>query len=186
MVTSVSSKIRLARAVVPVVLALLLCACSGGSQGTTATTAVPGTGSNGGGGQVLFNVKIDFTGDDTIQGTFADSDTGSGFASCAEYSSTTVPGLGWLGPAPAAGGVTEVGGKSVSFLVEVADFNGPGTYTGKVFDSLQIGGDTFQGNESSTVTVNADGSGSGSFSDLQDIGVNSGTESGTLSWTCSG
>jgi hypothetical protein len=176
-----------ARLALPVALVYLLSACSGGS-GTTATTAASGTDNNpGGGGQVVFNVTVDFTGDVPVQGAFVDDQTGSGFASCAEFATTSIPGLGWIGPQPAnSDTVTEIGGTSISYLLEVASYDGPGTYTDRVFGSLQIGDSTFTTTDSTTtVTVNADGSGNGAFTDFNDIGSGSGTESGTISWTCS-
>lgn len=72
-------------------------------------------------------------------------------------------------------------------MVSTDTFHRPATYA-KSLPNLVIGADTFiPGNAgTSTMTLDSDGSGQGSFSDFEDIGAASGTESGTISWTCSG
>ena len=182
---------RLRGSIIAAALVIALAGCgSGPSASPAASQPDQATGDVGGSGQVIFNVQVDFTGDDNVQGSFVDNDTGTGYASCTEYATFNPTGVGsWLSPGPPAGADTQIGGKSLTFafMVSTADFHGPATYADSL-GSLVIGDDTFVRGTTgtSTVTLNADGSGQGSFSELSDIGAQSGTESGTISWTCSG
>jgi hypothetical protein len=179
---------RLRGSSIAMALALVLAGC--GSAASTTSPNDQATGDVGGSGQIIFNVQVAFTGDDNIQGSFVDNDTGTGYASCAEYATFNPTGVGvWLSPGPPAGADTQIGGKSLTFafMVSIDTFHGPATYADSL-GSLVIGADTFMRGTTgtSTVTLNGDGSGDGSFSDFSDIGAASGTESGTVSWTCSG
>jgi hypothetical protein len=60
---------------------------------------------------------------------------------------------------------------------------GPGTYTGGVVSGQKIGQDDFTGTESS-VTINPDGSGSATFTDLEQTAGDR-CESATMKWICS-
>jgi hypothetical protein len=167
------------------ICAAVLGGCSASSTNTTNGTTNPGGSSGGSGQSVTFNVQVNFTGTDSIQGSFADHETGSGFHSCAQYASMNTP-LGWLGPAPPTQTTTQIGGKTVSWLMGVpkANFHGSGSYSGSVVHDLAIGSDDFTGSNSQ-VMLNSDGSGSASFTSLSAF-TSSAVDSGTITWTCSG
>ncbi|HUZ70298.1 MAG TPA: hypothetical protein VMU65_11350 [Candidatus Saccharimonadales bacterium] len=166
--------------------AAVLGGCSASSStNTTNGNTIAGSSSAGSGQSVTFNVQVNFTGTDAIQGSFADHETGSGFHSCAQYASVNTP-LGWLGPAPPTQATTQIGGKTVSWLMGVpkANFHGSGSYSGSVISDLAIGSDDFTGSNSQ-VMLNSDGSGSASFTSLSAF-TSSAVDSGTITWTCSG
>lgn len=172
-------------------LGLALAACAGSPSPSTNATAPPGGGGTsapggGGGHGITFTVQVAFTGLDAVQGSFVDPETGTGIASCAVYASTAEPVIGWVSPSPPTQPAVQVAGKTLSFLWQVGSpFHGPATYsgTGVVGPALVVGSDTFFGSGSS-VTVNADGSGNGSFTNLSN--GSGGQESGTVTWTCAG
>lgn len=133
-------------------------------------------------------MQISFTGLDNVQGSFVDNSSGEGHSSCSQFA--TGDGVGFeTGPGTPAGGVTVVGGKSAGFGIGVTKgkFHGPGTYSTVLLgEGVTIGPDTFFG-QSSTEALSADGSGRLTFSNLEGgstTGPN-GTESGTVTWTCS-
>jgi hypothetical protein len=165
--------------------AALLVGCSATSSPSGQSTA---NTSGGGSGSVIFNVQVNFSGLDTVQGSFADNTSGSGYSSCADFAKGDSVGF-VQGPGTPTQTTTTIGGKSLSFLFSVSHdrFHGPGTYTGVLAGSgVDIGTDTFLGTDS-TETLNADGSGNVSFSNLSGGSVTGaqGTESGTVTWTCS-
>ena len=167
------------------ICAAVLAGCSASSSPDTASGTTSAGGPSGGSGQsVTFNVQVNFSGTDAIQGSFADHETGSGFHSCAQYASMNTP-LGWLGPAPPTQATTQIGGKTVSWLMGVpkANFHGSGSYSGSVISDLAIGSDDFTGS-SSQVMLNSDGSGSASFTSLSAF-TSGAVDSGTITWTCS-
>ena len=137
---------------------------------------------------VLFQVEVSFTGLDSVQGSFVDNSSGSGDSSCAQWASGS--GVGWvLGPGTPAGSNTVIKGKGLNFGISVTKdkFHGPGTYSTILLGGgLTVGPDTFFGTDSSE-TLNADGSGKVIFSNL--VGGSTtgaqGSESGTVTWTCS-
>jgi hypothetical protein len=137
---------------------------------------------------VLFHVQVSFSGLDAIQGSFVDNTSGTGLSSCTDWAKGD--SVGWiLGPGTPTGGNTVIGGKSLNFGISITKdkFHGPGTYS-SIFlgGGVTIGADTFFGTNSSE-TLNANGSGQASFSNL--IGGSTtgpqGPESGTVTWTCS-
>jgi hypothetical protein len=151
--------------------------------------------SNGGSGAgqcnppcVLFHVQIQFTGLDAIQGSFIDNSSGEGDSSCTDWAKGD--SVGWiLGPgAPSGANTPVIGGKSLNFGISVTKdrFHGPGTYSKVLLGGVTIGPDIFLGDDS-TETLNADGSGHMSFSNLVGGSVTGpqGNESGTVTWTCS-
>jgi len=187
-------KIPLAGTISAVALGVALAGCSvspasnstnGGGGGGNATNA----GSNGGGGgAVTFNVTVAFTGVDPLQGSFTDSDTGSGFSSCSQYATLVGPTRPFYSPSPSS---QQVQGTSVGFIFTVAStsFHGPGTYPDASLGGLAVGDSDFttQNNSTTSVTVNGDGSGTASFANYPSFsGSGQGTESGTVTWTCSG
>jgi len=177
---------RLLGLVCTAVCAGVLAGCSASSSTNTTTgTSIPGGSSGGSGQNVTFSVQVNFTGADTVQGSFADHETGSGFHSCAQYASLNTP-LGWLGPAPPTQSTTQIGGKTISWLMGVSKstFHGSGSYSGSVITDLAIGSDDFTGSNSQ-VMLNSDGSGSASFTNLSAF-TSSVVDSGTITWTCSG
>ncbi|MBV8528135.1 MAG: hypothetical protein JOZ75_07450 [Candidatus Dormibacteraeota bacterium] len=170
-----------------------LAGCSASSPGiTNGTTNSGGTHAGGGsGGGVTFAVTINWTGPDPLQGSFTDTSTGSGYSSCSEYGTRT--GVIWESPSPGSGAaIHQVQGKTLGFLYTIGTntFHGPGTYPGTLTaTSVQVGNDSFLGSHDATssVTVNADGSGNASFGGLLNFaGTGDATESGTITWTCSG
>ena len=165
-------------------MALSGCSAANTTSGTTNGAAIR-EGSNGGSGQnVVFNVQVSFTGTDPVQGSFADHETGSGFQSCAQFASMNTP-LGWIGPAPPVQTTIQIGGRSLSWLMSVpqSKFHGAGTYSGSVVTALAIGSDDFSGS-TSQVTLNSDGAGSASFTNLSAF-TSDAVDSGSITWTCS-
>ncbi|MHB8538097.1 MAG: hypothetical protein ACYDCS_08770 [Candidatus Dormibacteria bacterium] len=168
-------------------LALALAGCSvtpattptpTAASGGTATNTPTSNGSAGQGTQ--FTVQVNFMGADTVQGSFT-TGTVDGLA-CAQYSSDAFP---WsVGLGPPHGSPIQVGGTTVNFLLTVpqSTFHGAGTYTGNVVQGLSVGADGFTGIDS-TMTLNGDGSGNASFTNLTG-GASGTTESGTVTWTC--
>jgi hypothetical protein len=176
----------LALAVGAFACAALLAACSGRSatrQSGAGDTQSAGTSGHQG---IKFNVTIDFTGLKPIQGSFVDDDH-AGDGSCEAYAKENLPIVGWQGPQPPVGHLVTVAGQKLDFAMAVPRdaFHGPGTYTPKngVF-GVTVGDDTFSGGGPTSVTVNADGSGSATFTDIQGL-TKYGRESGTIRWTCS-
>jgi hypothetical protein len=74
----------------------------------------------------------------------------------------------------------------VSFTIDIGQsaFHGPGTYPGMSFLALKIGNDIYAGG-TDQIVVNADGSGSTSFSNAQGSKADM-VENGTITWTCTG
>ena len=175
-----------ARRLVLVLLASLPLAACASTQSAGNTTS-GGTGS----GQcnepcVLFHLQISFTGLDNVQGSFVDDSSGEGYGSCADWAKGD--SVGWVpGPGTVTSHPVVIDGKSLSFGVSVGKdkFHGPGTYTEVLLGGVSIGADNFLGN-TSTETLNADGSGQATFSNLPGGSVTGpqGTESGTVTWTC--
>jgi len=172
-----------------VLVALGLAACSsssssstttaGSSSATTATTASSG----GGDGVQTFHGTADLTGTSPLSGTW----TGTGtYAKCDQYVKTTdvvfqTPGGGNVGS-------TNLG---ISVAIPPSTYTGPGTYQ-STYGIITIASSTgydFSSSSPGKVTINPDGSGSIVFTGAQDTNAVSGavigTESGTISWTCS-
>ena len=155
--------------------------------GAAACSGNPVKSIKGSNGTVKFAVTVDFTGLDPVKGSFTDIQTGisGGETSCSHFAKGD-PGLAWQGPGPNDTSSEKVGGTPVGFLIVIANgvYHGPGTYTGKIVQFISAGSDTFATSSNGTVTVKADGSGSASFSGAPNR-VGAGSESGTISWTCS-
>ena len=175
--------------VVALGFALAGCSVSPATSSNTVSDNAPGS-NGGGGGAATFNVTVNFTGVDPLQGSFTDSQTGSGFSSCSQYGTLIGPTRPFYSPTPPMQQAV-VQGKSLDFLFTVAStsFHGPGTYPAAGLTGLSVGSDEFttQNNSTSSVTVNGDGSGSASFANYVSFsGSGTGTESGAVTWTCSG
>ncbi|MGA7910130.1 MAG: hypothetical protein WCC30_01065 [Candidatus Dormiibacterota bacterium] len=179
---------RIGQLLTAVLAGVVLAACAS-SQATNTSEGHTSLGS----GQcakpcVLFHVQINFTGLDAIQGSFVDNDCGSGFNSCSEWASGD--SVGWvLGPGTLTSAPVVIGGKGLNFGFSISKdkFHGPGSYASVLAGGgVTVGPDTFLGN-SSTETLNADGSGQANFSNLEGGSTTGpqGTESGTVTWTCS-
>ena len=172
-----------------VMSAALLAGCGASGAATTLppTVGTGSSGNNGSGGsapgKVIFTIQVNFTGADPASGSYTDSETGSGFSSCSQYANQTI--LGWTGPGAQAQQSSQVQGKSITMFmtIQAGTYHGPGTYANPI-KGVTIGSDDFYiGN--SSVTVNADGSGTVTFMNLTSPLAN-GSESGTYAWTCSG
>jgi hypothetical protein len=152
-----------------------------GACGSTTTTTTPTPSSRSAGHSGTFNVAVNFTGAQNVQGSFTTPTVG---ATCAQYATKA---LEWtIGLGPAVGNPIPVDGVSINFLISVpqSTFHGQGTYSGNVVSGVTVGLDTFAGTDS-TMTINGDGSGNASFTNY--IGTTSSAdESGTATWTCSG
>jgi len=171
-------------------LGLALAACSAITT-TPPTPTINGSSKGGGstpgsaGGQSAnLTFQINFTGQDTVQGSFSSSSWAS--YSCTDFAKSSFV---WnFGIGPQEGAPTTVAGKLVNFLLSVptSQFHGPGTYTDATGTAgVSVEGDDFFGTDS-TMTINTDGTGNASFTNLSGSGAASGeTESGTISWTCS-
>jgi hypothetical protein len=173
-------------------IAALVIGCSSSASPAptgTSSSAGPSSAAGSGGGTcnepcILFHVTIAFSGLDNVSGSFVDTTNGEGESSCSEW--VTGDSVGF---AQGPGTQTAVlDGKSLSFLFRVGkpQFHGPGTYSDTMGGGLTIGSDTFFGNTESE-TLNADGSGKASFTDMEGGSVSgpNGKESGSVSWTCS-
>jgi hypothetical protein len=166
--------------VATLVLALTACSASTTTTPTVGGSASSSPGGNGGRATV-FAAQLNWTGSDPVQGpltvqTFASSETCSQSASDA---------FDWnLGFGPDEGAPATVGGILINVLINVpqAQFHGPGTYSNVVRD-LSVASDDFSGMDS-TLTINANGSGNASFTNLASFAGGL-TESGTVTWTCS-
>ena len=155
--------------------------------GLSIAVASPSAGSGGAGSDgygVAFTVNVSFTGAAELHGSFVDTYTGRSFPSCAAYVSAAL----WTSPG-AVTGAERIGGLPVSFdfALPPGEFAGPGNYAPGVMGRLSIGTDAFEGTES-WVTLHDDGSGSGWFKGFKPVGgtATGKSESGTVTWTCSG
>jgi hypothetical protein len=174
-------------------LGLALAACSASTTTTTppptaagtsnggSTTPTPGSGS-GGGQTAKLTFQVNFSGMDTVQGSFTATDWQS--FTCSDFAKSSFV---WnLGIGPQQGAPTTVGGKLINFLISAPKtmFHGAGTYMDVLPAGVMAEGDNFSGSDS-TMTINSDGSGNASFTNLPGSGSASGqTESGTMTWTC--
>jgi hypothetical protein len=167
---------RIGLTVLVAALGPALAACGSSSTTTTPTPTVDSAGHAG-----TFNVTVNFTGAQNVQGSFTTPTVG---ATCKQYATSA---LAWtIGLGPPVGNPVLVDGVNINFLISVpqSTFHGAGTYPGNVVSGVMVGLDTFAGLDS-TLTINSDGSGNASFSNL--IGTTSSAdESGTITWTCSG
>lgn len=190
-------KVRLAGTISTVTLGLALAGCSvspasnGNSGGGNASNTGSSSSNSGGGGAVTFNVTVNFTGVDPVQGSFTDSETGSGVSSCLQYATLVSSIRPFHSPAPPMQQQAQIQGKTLAFQFTVSStsFHGAGTYPATIAGGVSVGSDEFttQGNSTSSVTVNGDGSGMASFANYVEFsGSGQGTESGTVTWTCSG
>ncbi len=96
-------KIPLAGTISAVALGFALAGCSvspasSSNDGTAKQRNASSKG--GGGGAVTFNVTVNFTGVDPVQGSFTDSETGSGFSSCSQYATLVGPTRPFYSPTP--------------------------------------------------------------------------------------
>jgi hypothetical protein len=171
-------------------LALVACGASttttppptaAGNSNGGSTTPTPGSGS-GGGQTANLTFQVNFSGMDTVQGSFTATDWAS--FTCSDFAKSSFV---WnLGIGPQQGMPTTVSGKMINFLLSPPNkmFHGPGTYMDVLPAGVMAEGDNFSGT-GSTMTVNSDGSGNASFTNLPGSGSASGqTESGTMTWTC--
>ena len=172
-----------------VLLAIGLAACSSSSSSSTTTTsggssATTATTSGGGGdGSQTFHGTAALTGSTPLSGTW----TGTGStASCAEAADNH--GAGYQLP---GGGNVGSQNLQISVAVEPSVYKGPGTYSITIGAVNPSGGDSysFSATNPASLKVNADGSGSLTFTGAQSLNAVSGnvtgTESGAISWTCS-
>jgi len=173
-------------------VALLVAAC--GSSGTPTNVSNPGGASSQGagattggvsGGTHEFTATLSVTGAVTKSASFTEGIAGR--PACAAFAQAGIPGTGvnpklWYLP----------NNPDYTFLMtwDVMTYTGPGTYTGSAANSanLAAGGQQFVAltatSSTLSVTVNADGSGSATFSNLQNQATKAAV-SGTETWTCS-
>lgn len=167
-----------------VVAVAMLAGCTSSNPNSNSSSGSSSNSGNCNGTCVLFHEQFNFTGQDNIQGSFVDTSSGTGFSSCAEWAKGD--SVGFV-QGPGTNNPTVIGGKDITYLFIVSKdkFRGPGTYSGTLAAGVSIGPDTFltSGQGDSSETLNADGSGHGSFTNL--YGVSQGSESGTVTWTCS-
>jgi hypothetical protein len=165
---------RAGLAAVVVAMGSALAACGSSSPATTPTPTVDSAAHPG-----TFHIMVNFTGAQSVAGSLTSPTVG---ATCAQYATSA---LAWtIGLGPPVGNPVPVDGVNINFLISVpqSTFHGAGTYQGNVVSGVTVGLDTFAGIQS-TLTINSDGSGNASFTDL--IGTtSSATESGTITWTC--
>lgn len=177
---------RALAAVAMTVSLLSLAACSGNeSSQASATGSPPSYG--------VFTGSIDLKGEISVKGSFTDTIT-SRQETCDQYVRGLAPATTlWVVPAPNTGVV--VGGHLVSFNAGVptdkpsTGYRGPGTYSepSAIVSDLLIDNTSFIAGEqaTATITVAQDGSGSLSFTDMEDTS-NFARESGSEHWRCQG
>jgi hypothetical protein len=173
-------------------VALLIAAC-GSSSTATDTANMAGSSSQAAGattgavsgGTHAFAATLSVTGAVTKSASFTESIAGR--PACAAFAQAGIPGtvanpkLWYLPNNP-----------DYTFLMtwDVMTYTGPGTYTGSAANSanLAAGGQQFVAltptSSTLSVTVNADGSGSATFSNLQSQATKAAV-SGSETWTCS-
>ena len=90
-------------------------------------------------------MTVNFTGVDPLQGSFTDSETGSGFSSCSQYATLVGATRPFYSPTPPMQQQAQIQGKSISFVFTVAStsFHGPGTYPAATLGGLAVGSDEF-------------------------------------------
>lgn len=165
------------------ILTLAACASTGSPTATANSGNGGNSGNNGGGGGLVFNGQVNLTGAIPVQGSFTDNQGFSFLHSCTDFAANGSTALGgWVGPDAGT-----VAGHDVQWSLELATakFHGPGTYSDSagLFTTFKIDDDLFGGGTTS-VTINADGSGSAQLAN--DSGNPGQTESGTITWTCTG
>jgi hypothetical protein len=173
-------------------VALLIAACGSSSAATDATNlggsssqAADASAGAVSGGTHEFSATLSVTGAVTKSASFTEGIAGR--PACAAFAQAGIPGTGvnpklWYLP----------NNPDSSFLMtwDVLTYAGPGTYTGSAANSVNLGagGQQFVAltatSSTLSVTVNADGSGSATFSNLQNQTTKAAV-SGTETWTCS-
>ena len=200
----VSSTTRWLVATTTVLLAAVA-GCSADPGGSTPSAGTAGdsgsgsgsdssSGSGSGSGACAesgFCITVDITGAKTVQGTAQTINLGT----CADFAKGESPGgalqlPGFLGE--------DVGGQKVSAVNEIREYTGPGTYETDMIRSvagvIDVSIDTtpYQLTDDTTAqaVVNADGSGSFTFTNLKEGEQGNpttpkGVISGSFTWTCS-
>lgn len=170
---------------------LLLAACGGGGAGsgtsaggagTPAAASSPGSGSSG---SVTFSGDLTLTGTVAATGSWTDSaEAWSG--GCQNWATTSRVGAGPMNvPGPGGPAGATVGGHEVGIAFVFTTYRGPGTYTSDPANKgLDVDGHTYGPPASYTLKVNADGSGSLTFTGAADPLDSSKVESGSETWTC--
>ncbi|HEY6470994.1 MAG TPA: hypothetical protein VI434_14635 [Candidatus Dormibacteraeota bacterium] len=160
------------------------CGASGTSVGTTTgNTRSP---------FAVFSAHVVLKGEMKVSGSFSDSLTAR-HETCAAYADGQIPAT-TLFVVPTPYDTTNVSGHTVQYTAGVpinnskTGYHGPGTYTGvsALVSVLLIDNASYLpgNNATATITVGIDGSGSLSFSGLQDVATNA-PETGAVTWTCS-
>ena len=166
--------------------ALLLAACSG--DGSAPASATESTAAYG-----VFTGSIDLKGEISLKGSFTDTIT-SRQETCDQYVRGLAPATTlWVVPAPNTGVI--VGSHIVSLSAGVptdkpsTGYHGPGSYSepSAIVADLIIDNTSFIAGDkaTATITVAQDGSGSLSFTDMEDTS-NFARESGSEQWKCRG
>jgi hypothetical protein len=161
---------------------------SGCGSGTSAGTSTGNTHSP----FAVFSAHVVLKGEMKVSGAFSDSLTAR-HETCAAYANGQVPAT-TLFVVPTPYDTTDVSGHTVQYTAGVpinnskTGYHGPGTYTGvsALVSVLLIDNASYLpgNNATATITVGMDGSGSLSFSGLQDVATNA-PETGVVTWTCS-
>ena len=184
-----------------VLAAVAGCSAITGGSAPSAPTA-PSTGSdaasdggNGGGGacgsESGFCITVDITGATTVQGTAQTINLGT----CADYVKGESAGGGFQLPGLLG---EEIGGHEISAVNEIPEYAGPGTYEKDMLKSVagvidvSIDNTPYQPDADTTAqaVINADGSGSFTFTNLKEgeqgnSTASKGVISGSFTWTCS-
>jgi len=167
---------------------------AGGPRPTTGpvgcTIAAPATAPSG----MTLYVCYSMSGTVRASGGFIDEDQGSAAFSCADWAEDGegVPGSGiqaLQAPDPGDGGVT-VDGQALSFDLAIVPYPGPGSYPStSIAQSVSLGTtESWSTNSASAATfratVNPDGSGSVTVTNLRNDSSNGTTENASESWVC--
>ena len=172
-------------------------AFTGGSAPSTPSAPRAGSdgGSGGGGGacgsESGFCITVDITGATTVQGTAQTINLGA----CADYVKGESAGGGFQLPGLLG---EEIGGHEISAVNEIPEYAGPGTYEKDMLKSVagvidvSIDNTPYQpaGDTTAQAVINADGSGSFTFTNLKEGEQGNSTTpkgviSGSFTWTCS-
>ena len=167
---------------------------AGGPQPTTGpggcAIAAPAVAPSG----LTLYVCYSMSGTVSASGGFIDDDQGSAAFSCADWAEDGegVPGSGiqaLQAPDPGDGGVT-VDGQALSFDLAIVPYPGPGSYPStSIAQSVSLGTtESWSTNSASAATfratVNPDGSGSVTVTNLRNDSSNGTTENASESWVC--
>lgn len=157
--------------------------------GTAASRATASAGSAssaaGASGSASFSGTITVTGSVSASGSWTD-DNEAWSGSCHDWATTSRAGAGPFNvPGPGGPANATVAGHQLGIAFVLPGYTGPGTYsTGVTNTGIDADGHVYGSPASYSLVVNADGSGSLTFSNAADPLNSSAVISGSETWTC--